>query len=512
MEEYKVLITTSGIGSRLGNLTNKTNKCLVRITDKPSITHIIESYPATTKFVITLGYFGEYVRQYINIAHPNIDCTFVEIDKFQGEGSSLGYSMSKCKEHLQCPFIFHASDTIINNLQNLDLKGDWILGSSKKDASQYRTINSEKGIVKKINEKGEIKFDSIYVGVCGIKNYTLFFDYLNKELKNPTEDLSDVHIISKMIKNTDFKCIEVNSDNWFDVGNVEELERTRKAFNNNVEILDKTEESIFFLEDSVIKFFSDKTINTNRVKRASILDGLAPELLAHSENFYKYKKAEGDLFSESVNTKKFETFLHWAKENLWIKKEAQDFKDVCKDFYINKTKKRILDYLKNQEDQETEINGVKIPNIYDLLENIDEDWLCDGIPSQFHGDFILDNIIEKNNKFTLIDWRQDFGGNLIVGDMYYDLSKLNHNLTVNHKIVNQGLFSHQKENCYILTNSKLSECKEILKRFAIDNGIDWKKIEVLTSLIWINMSPLHEYPFNVFLFNFGKYNLFKNLK
>ena len=34
---------------------------------------------------------------------------------------------------------------------------------------------------------------------------------------------------------------------------------------------------------------------------------------------------------------------------------------------------------------------------------------------------------------------------------------------------------------------------------------------ILTSIIWLNMAPLHEYPFNNFLFNFGKYNLHKNL-
>ena len=48
MEEYKVLITTSGIGSRLGNLTNFTNKSLVRIGEKPAISHVIEHYPLNT--------------------------------------------------------------------------------------------------------------------------------------------------------------------------------------------------------------------------------------------------------------------------------------------------------------------------------------------------------------------------------------------------------------------------------------------------------------------------------
>ena len=45
MEEYKVLLTTSGLGSRLGNLTKFTNKSLVRIGDKPTISHKINDLP-----------------------------------------------------------------------------------------------------------------------------------------------------------------------------------------------------------------------------------------------------------------------------------------------------------------------------------------------------------------------------------------------------------------------------------------------------------------------------------
>ena len=40
--EYKVLITTSGIGSRLGNLTKYSNKALIRVGDYAILTHIIK--------------------------------------------------------------------------------------------------------------------------------------------------------------------------------------------------------------------------------------------------------------------------------------------------------------------------------------------------------------------------------------------------------------------------------------------------------------------------------------
>ena len=155
---------------------------------------------------------------------------------------------------------------------------------------------------------------------------------------------------------------------------------------------------------------------------------------------------------------------------------------------------------------------MKIPPVYELFDLIDFDWLCDGEPSGFHGDYILDNILETKNGFCLLDWRQDFGGDLSIGDIYYDLAKLNHNLTINHEIVNKKLYNHSPENCYIMCNSKSLDCRKILKYFIIQNGYDYKKVQVLTSVIWINMAPLHEYPFNEFLFNFGKLNLYKALQ
>ena len=512
MVEYKVLITTSGLGSRLGNLTDYTNKCLVRIADKPAISYIVESYPKNTKFVITLGHYGSHVKQFLQLAYPNHNFTFVEVNKYKGEGSSLGYSILQCKYELNCPFIFHASDTIVKDFNISNLDTNWIVGSYKEDSSQYRTLNLSENKLVKINEKGELGYDYSYVGLAGIKDFELFFYNLEKLIYNDHQDTSDVHAINNMLPDAEFKYKEIPQDSWFDIGNTSELIKTRKKFKSSIEVLDKKDESIFFFDEFVIKFFYDTNINKNRVTRANNLKGLVPEVIDSTENFYKYKKAEGKLFSKSVNKQKFLTFLEWTNQHLWISKQDDNFKSKCFDFYISKTKKRIKQYLNANPDKEEYINGALVPSIQTLLDQINNDWLCNGVPSQFHGDFILDNIIETKDGFTLIDWRQDFAGNLEIGDVYYDLSKLNHNLSINHDIVNKNLFDYSKDNCYILINSKLKECQEILHQFIKENGYDLKKVEVLTSIIWINMAPLHEYPFNNFLFNFGKYNLYKNLK
>lgn len=509
MADHKVLITTSGIGSRLGKLTDFTNKSLVRVGDKPAISHIIEYYPENTNYIITLGHFGSYVKEFINLAYPKRKFTFIDIDNFKGSGSSLGYSILQAKSELQCPFIFHASDTILtkeDNIPNLDF--NWCAGAYKNETSQYRTLKVNNNLVEVINEKGEINFDYPYIGLCGIKDYKLFWDKL--ELLPNTTSLSDVHVVNEMLKNVNFKFHKINK--WLDIGNVNELNETRKYFGSSIEVLDKLNESIYFFDDFVVKFFSDQNINKNRVKRALTLNGLVPDIINSSSNFYKYKKAQGNLFSKSVNEKTFKLFLKWAKDNLWKPKTSIDFDKKCFDFYISKTNKRITQYLNGKLDTSEIINGELIPPIEKILLQIDTEWLCSGIPVQFHGDFILDNVIETKDNFCLIDWRQDFAGDLKVGDIYYDLAKLNHNLTVNHSIVDQKLYNSSPNNCYILCNSTLLRCKELLHQFIINKGYDLNKVKILSSIIWINMAPLHEYPFNRFLFNFGKYNLYKALK
>ena len=172
MAEYKVLLTTSGLGSRLGNLTKFTNKSLVRVGDKPAISHIIESYPKDVEFVVTIGHYGSHVKQYLSMAHADRKIQFVEVDNYMGEGSSLLYSISLCEEYLQCPFVFHACDTILpkNYIKDIDFSSNWSIGGSGENSQAYRTLNCVNGKIASINEKGEQNFDYVYIGVSGFKN------------------------------------------------------------------------------------------------------------------------------------------------------------------------------------------------------------------------------------------------------------------------------------------------------------------------------------------------------
>jgi choline kinase len=515
VDNYKVLLTASGTGSRLGNITKFTNKSLVRVGEKPCISYIVEQYPVDVEIVVTLGYYGDHVREFLTLAYPERKFQFVTVDKYEGPGSSLLYSISKAKEHLQCPFIFHACDTITNNIKPPNR--NWMAGYKNGDASQYRSFNVSGTRVATLNEKGEKNTDYYYMGVCGVYDYEMFWDILFETLTDRPDDtsLSDCHVLRKMIGHGVIEY-EVMTQ-WLDVGNMESLKHAREQITDKFHILDKDEESIFLFDNFVIKFFHDKNICLNRIKRAKVLQGLVPEIIAHTDNFYKYEFVDADLMARKATPRNIEMLIQWARANLWNQIPIKQLDDVCKNFYIDKTVKRIESFLKqnNTVDKCDVINGVEVPTVWDMLKEAETILLDDIIPTGFHGDFILDNILIKNDGFVLLDWRQDFGGEIESGDMYYDVSKLNHNLILNHDIINDGLyFINTKDDgsieCDIMRSNRLVECQDTL--FSMLRGISIQKVKVLTAIIWINMAPLHDRKLGNFLYYFGKYNLNKYLK
>jgi len=516
MVGYKVLITASGLGSRLGNLTKFTNKGLVRIGKKPALSYIIESYPDDVEFVVTLGHYGDQVEQFLNLAYPDKKITYVPVENYDGEGSSLLYSMSLCKDELQCPFIFHACDTVVEK-EEFDFSSNWVAGHKNGSSFQYRTLNVRNESLLKINEKGEEFFDYVYIGICGIKDYELFWKYTDEILEETTvSSLSDCHVISKMMDHSDFSVVDYEI--WYDIGNVDSLKKSREAIPDRFHLLDKEDESIFiFDEDFVIKFFYDKQVCFNRIDRMLALKGLTPKYLASTDNFYKYEYAKGDTYSRVVDANNFKKFLNWSKENLW-KKNDIDISDICEEFYFTKTYKRVVKYLTDNgmgTDSPCSINGEEVPSIFDLMVKIDKEYVSSAEGYQFHGDCVLENIISKDGNYTLIDWRQDFGGDKYNGDIYYDLAKMKHNLTVNHDILDKELYNIDIDgkniNVDILRSNEKCECVKVLEDFVNEIGLDNKKVDIIKSLIWLNMAPLHPQPIGDFLFYFGKYNLYLNL-
>ncbi|MEO6077923.1 MAG: NDP-sugar synthase, partial [Candidatus Andersenbacteria bacterium] len=391
--EFKVLVTTSGTGSRLGELTKYTNKALVKVGKKPVISYIIENYPKNTEFVVTLGYFGDQVRDFLALAYPELRVTFVDVDTYQGEGSSLGYSMLQAKEHLQCPFIYQACDTIVT--EPIDAPGrNWIAGFRGQGSSQYASFDSINGKLQKIYDKGMMDPDYIHIGLVGINDYENFWKFLEKAYSDDPKNssLNDVDALRLLVSQGITFDVKGYKE-WHDIGNVESLHNARKNIKDEFRILDKPEESIFIFNDFVIKFFSDKNIAIDRVKRAKNLEGIVPNILASTENFYKYEYSTGALYADVANSIDITSLVTWGEKNLWKETSEvsqEDFKKVCLDFYCTKTKKRVEQFFATRSIADTEhvINGQQVPTIQELLQQVDFDYLAIAEQTGFHGDFI----------------------------------------------------------------------------------------------------------------------------
>jgi thiamine kinase-like enzyme len=130
----------------------------------------------------------------------------------------------------------------------------------------------------------------------------------------------------------------------------------------------------------------------------------------------------------------------------------------------------------------------------------------------FHGDLQFDNIIWNNLlcKFTYIDWRESFGDSTTGGDIYYDLAKLYggtiipYNIMKKHNAIELVEGSTEITYDYFISEN-LSKFRLDYENWITKNGFDLDKVKLITGLIFLNMSPLHDD-------KFGKMLWFKSIE
>ena len=521
---YKVVIPSAGTGSRVGHASKFMNKALLTIGTKPAITHIIDKFPEEVEVVVLLGYKGDYVKQVLTAFYPHRKITFVEVDKYEGEGSGLGYSLLCAQDALQCPFVFCSNDTIVpghDTAIDPSVFGNWMgyyhADDEKLDLASYRTVNIEESQITNINPKGTT-CPNIYIGLAGIKDYEAFWK-LMQDAK--AVEVGESYGLKAL---TDIRAIKFKT--WCDTGNLEALQKTKKRFKDDeFNILDKDGESIWFTDNRVIKFSIDETFISDRIRRLKSLDpNLFPEITYSDKNLYVYNKIPGKVLSDVINTRVFDELMTTMKRKMWDAKNVPEIEkkaviSACWDFYQKKTYERVALFLDKYEvvDAPDNINGLSTPTTKEMLNGLDWEWLCtQPHVSGFHGDFHNENIILSDNcRPLLIDWRQNFSkGMYEFGDAYYDLAKFNHGLIVSHKSVHHDQFTVRRDpsgNVFIDIDRpfRLVEVEQRYYDWLNTNGFDVKKVKILTALVYLNVAGLHEYPYSLFLYYLGKYLLHK---
>ena len=516
----KIFIPCAGVGSRIAAYTRYRNKALLTLGNAAAITRIIEKFEKNIPIVIAVGYQKEILKEYLSFAHGNRQIEFVDVDKYEGNGSGLGYTMLAAKELLNEEFIFIPNDTIIEN-ENIQLdpsiEGNWF-GVYKKvlgdgiDRQHYRCVLPKGPKKNSIAPKG-ILSDEIYMGLCGIKDHTAFW----VAMENPDAILEGESFALNSLSETK----AVYFKNWVDTGNLESLSRATEQFKSvDHNILNKEDEAIWLFEDIVIKHHKDKQFISDRIKRLDYIDAeLTPNLISVGSTMFKYKKVPGKVLSKTDSIIDYQKTLDEVNLKLWSHKEksGKNKKAILEKFYFIKTQERRQHFLDRfqSKDEEVVINGLKCGRVDKLLKKICwESIYKSAVFSRFHGDFHPENIIMDNlGNVKLLDWRQNFTeGEYEFGDLYYDLAKFMHGLIVDHNKVNLEKFTVKFVTATeiiidIETSFIKSQLLNTFEDWVTLSGYDIELVRLHTSLIFINIAGLHDYPYSQFLFFLGQFLL-----
>jgi dTDP-glucose pyrophosphorylase len=511
---YRVCIPCAGTGSRLGVLTQYINKSLVSIANRPTLSHTIEQFPADVEFVIALGHKGHLVREFLTLAYPERHFLFAEVSPFEGPGSGLGLSLQACKHYLQQPFVFISCDTLVEEPIPVP-EINWMGYAEVPNLEAYRTIELSSTGVSAIAEKakGHAPKHRAYIGLAGINDYQQFWTAMSQGGEAAIET-GEAHGMRSLLPNT----IKAHEFTWHDTGNPDALARARERYREPEEpnILEKSNEAIWFIDNTVIKFSDDKKFIANRVKRVEQLQGFVPEVTGAEEHMYRYQKAQGKVLSEVITLPLFDRLLDhcthfWEKKELTAT-ETDAFQETCMRFYRDKTFERVALFYKNfdRKDGRELINGCEMIELDTMLNSLDWKWLSRGLPGRFHGDFHFENILWSvaDQKFVFLDWRQDFGGNLSTGDIYYDFAKLLHGLIISHELIAGDFYqvNWQPNTIDFDFHRKqiLVECERYFGAWLDNYGYDRKKVGILTALIYLNIAALHHNPYSLLLYALGK--------
>lgn len=494
-----VLILAAGKGVRLRHLTAELNKGLLPIGNEAIISKIIKKFPKDYKFVIAVGYKGNLIQQYCDITFPDRDITYIEIDDIDSDNSGPGYSALKCKEHLQRPFYLTTVDCLLSSdLPYLD--GNWLGVHTTSYPEKYSTALVENGIVKKFVNKAANGYDQAFIGLAGILDYSIFWT----ELEN---NISKGEIVTAFESPDKYPILKSKTLEWFDTGNLDDLEKARLFFKDTPLSLNKTTSEILYKDSGkVIKFFPNTSDVDNLYTRAQHLKRLTPNNVAKKENFLYYDWEDGDTLYKLDNFGLYTRFIENYLESI-DKKDPVD--GDLKTFYIDKTEDRINKFLtKNGEDYFTTeyiINKVKHASLDSIIKNLKLGVLKYTIYNKnFHGDLQFDNIIYNNGVFKYIDWRRNFGESLDSGDVYYDLGKMYGGILIPYSLMkdeNNINFTESSSTCEFTyeTLPGLKDVESEFKYLVEKHGFDFDKINLITGLIYLNMACMHEGKFSKLL-------------
>jgi choline kinase/thiamine kinase-like enzyme len=496
-----VIIPTAGTGSRMGLLTKNINKALLPYKSKPALAHIIDAFPVDSRFVIPVGYLSNHVEDFLKLAYSDRDITIVKIDDFLTERSGTATTILQCASLIDQPFWYVSCDTIFDKSdiagtmsQNDDVC--WTFRVPVEDSHRYTMFKIDQNKITSISFK-EHK-DHSWVAFTGLMRIGKYQDFI--ERLRSSSSVEFIHSI-------DIGTLAADLPSWVDIG-TEDLYKSACATQGFD--FSKTGEYTWICNGSVIKWWEDRDISRKKIAKARENQDAMPQNLRISGSMIAYDYEPGSTLYTSISRDTLSKMLDWLKNTVW-KKSGVNLTNECRMFYEEKTKKRIKTIMEDTDNFPIvkTINGRQVKTPQHYYNMIDWEFLAkEHRSSWIHGDLQFDNVILGNDgKFTAIDWRHEFGNSITIGDAYYDLAKLIGGCMLDYAKIKKNQFSVEIQDTEATISypsvEDMDDHVRIIRNFCVSNGFDLTKIDLLIPIIFWNMAPLHQRPFDAMLWYLG---------
>ncbi len=161
-------ILAAGRGTRMGELTETTNKTLLVHKGKPIISHIVESLSKyTDKINVVVKYKKEEVIEHLVLNFPEIEFNFIEQDGRMGTGGAIELLNDESDYHFitMGDMIFHQEDldNFISNFKKAP--GNYIMSKEVLNPKKYGVLELDGKKIIGLEEKPENpKSNSVNMG------------------------------------------------------------------------------------------------------------------------------------------------------------------------------------------------------------------------------------------------------------------------------------------------------------------------------------------------------------
>ena len=136
----QVVILAGGLGTRLSEETKIIPKALVKIGNKPIITHLINYYQSYgyNDFIICLGYKGDLIKSFFHKEkhksyYKNLNIKLINT----GQKSYTGERLKRVKKYIKGSFFL----TYCDGLSNINIKKTLLFFNKSKKIGLVSTIN-----------------------------------------------------------------------------------------------------------------------------------------------------------------------------------------------------------------------------------------------------------------------------------------------------------------------------------------------------------------------------------